>query len=239
MWWFILLAIAFLVIALRLRSTNHGMAVLMAVLAMLAAIPALALRIWPVDTLPDDFDYSTAAGFALGQKVSSDFPEGGRLLMLYYPPLEKASADSTATCYDGFRKGLGAVLERFDINEAGPNRMNLGTNRDGFTLLSEEDVFGDAITWCEDHPDTVAVVSLLPSLPNLRSPTLRGETPWYGFYQMQTEHDLPVFDDPRLRAAIVPNFHRQAENAPPRGAPLEELFAFSYRLLTPDSATAP
>jgi hypothetical protein len=234
-WVFVVLAIVCLAASLALRHSPGKTALIAAGASMAFGLAAVIVRVSAEPREAGQVDFGRAGGYVLGRKVAEDFPGGGRLLVLYYPPLANASKEWTEFNFEGLAQALGESKAPFEIVEAGPNRMNLGTSRKGLLLFGADTANRDAAAWCRENAGTVAVVSLLPEMPNLSEPGMEGTTPWYGFFNPRTPDDQPRFTDPRLRAVVVPKYGEPQGPPPSPEASPAELFERIYRIATPNA----
>lgn len=224
-------ALALLFFATRLRARSRAAALVLCVAAVLVAFFA-AVRVGrravagpAALTLRNT---ETIAGAMLAEQVATDLPQGGKLLLLRHAPTTVTQRDVTAFRARGFRRAIGSA---FSIVEAGPDPWGGAEPPPTFERFGSGLVRDEVAMLRARHPDAVALVSLLPTLPP--ADPAAGHLPVYGFDGGPDRQWARQMPGGRLRAAVL--YTATPSPLPSRPADLtrQEIFDLFFTLVTP------
>jgi hypothetical protein len=200
----IVLAILLLALGgcLLARRQGHAWAgpalVVVTLLALLVGGVAMVGRLRKVSPAKQAMSAQASAAQALGAQVAAHV-EGGTVLVLTYAP---ATGDRLFT--DARWEGLALALTSmaYRLVAAGPQVVPGASLPPGsdFVVFAHEKLTADANTWLAAHPDTKAVVSLLPAPP---SGLALGGRPLFAFAVAELEGWAAGLRSGQWKAALI------------------------------------
>lgn len=225
------LAVLLLVAAvgLRGREGSRGPQVGLAVASL--AVVALATLSRPGSPQEQLREFEEVAGYGLGEMVM-EASEGKGPILVLRSASDLQSDEPTAIRFRGLRKACSGHA----LIEAGPDPSGLGPPANGFEILEGEQWFEQVAAWSRQHPDAVAVVSLLFEFPDLADTWAEDLPPLYGFAAGPPENWVRAMRGGWLKAVVRYRPHSNPNSAPPRGASRQEMFDLRFERLTRETA---
>ena len=178
-------------------------------------------------------EYEEVAGQRLGEWVMNSVAGDGPILILRSPSDLDSDEPTAGRC-----RGLRRACPGRSFIEAGPDPLDWGPPSEDFHILTGEDWADQILAWCGQHPDAVAVVSLLFEFPPLPNTGAQDLPPFYGFTAGPSPNWAKAMQAGRLKAVVRYTSGNGAPNLPPRGASAEEIFDLRFELITPENFQA-
>jgi len=169
-----------------------------------------------------------AAGNILAGFVVEDFPEGGVVVVLRYPPVSLGDRETTQARFLALRNTLG---ERFSFIQCGPPNFDtsIPTPAD-FQRLDPDADWMQAALGLAKKTNAVAVVSLLPHIPAPESLPSTGPK-IYLFNDVPDLDEARMLSSSRIAAIIIPGNQPPPDQPPSTRESDATWFAIAYRVL--------
>ena len=152
-------------------------------------------------------------------------------ILVLRSPSDLHSEETTA----GRCRGLRKACPDHVVIEAGPDPLGLGPPSSDFHILSSEDLAGQIVALSKQHPDAVAVVSLLFEFPPMGNAWARDLPPLYAFAAGPSRSWVKPLREGRLKAVVRYKSQGGVHEVPARGASAEDVFDDHFELLTSES----
>lgn len=194
-----------------------------------AALAPLGLGLLGCSSKLDLRQFEEIAGYRLGKMVLEAVDGEGPILVLRRPS-DLRSDEPTASRFRGLRE----ACSDWALIEAGPDPLALGPPYDAFYIFPGEDWASRVAEWCRQHPDAVAVVSLLFEFPPLEDSWDDDLPPLYGFTAGPSRAWAELMRDGWLEAVIRYRDGGPRDATLPKRSP-EEAFDHYFELVTPET----